>query len=129
MAAPAPPAPESPAPRCTDRPLSRPRCPPALPPAPAGSPPPAPPADTAGTPAPTGPALHGQPVNRRVSQGRARNDRTALVRTLCAGLHWRSSGRGSAWLERLVRDQEVGGSNPLAPTKSLKDLQVLPHCN
>ena len=29
-----------------------------------------------------------------------------------------SSGRGSAWLERLVRDQEVGGSNPLAPTTS-----------
>ena len=28
-----------------------------------------------------------------------------------------STGRGSAWLERLVRDQEVGGSNPLAPTK------------
>jgi hypothetical protein len=27
-----------------------------------------------------------------------------------------ASGRGSAWLERLVRDQEVGGSNPLAPT-------------
>jgi hypothetical protein len=27
------------------------------------------------------------------------------------------TGRGSAWLERLVRDQEVGGSNPLAPTK------------
>ena len=27
-----------------------------------------------------------------------------------------SSGRGSAWLERLVRDQEAGGSNPLAPT-------------
>ena len=26
------------------------------------------------------------------------------------------SGRGSAWLERLVRDQEAGGSNPLAPT-------------
>lgn len=26
------------------------------------------------------------------------------------------SGRGSARLERLVRDQEVGGSNPLAPT-------------
>jgi hypothetical protein len=24
----------------------------------------------------------------------------------------------------LVRDQEVGGSNPLAPTKSLKDLQT-----
>ena len=26
------------------------------------------------------------------------------------------SGRGSAWLERCVRDAEVGGSNPLAPT-------------
>ena len=26
------------------------------------------------------------------------------------------SGRGSAWLERLVRDQEVPGSNPGAPT-------------
>jgi hypothetical protein len=27
-----------------------------------------------------------------------------------------ASGRGSAWLERFVRDEEVGGSNPLAPT-------------
>ena len=26
------------------------------------------------------------------------------------------TGRGSARLERLVRDQEVGGSNPPAPT-------------
>jgi hypothetical protein len=34
--------------------------------------------------------------------------------SLFSPLH--SSGRGSAWLERLVRDQEVGGSNPLAPT-------------
>jgi hypothetical protein len=25
------------------------------------------------------------------------------------------AGRGSAWLERLVRDQEVAGSNPVAP--------------
>ena len=32
----------------------------------------------------------------------------------------RLSGRGSAWLERLVRDQEVGGSNPLAPTNLLE---------
>ena len=32
-------------------------------------------------------------------------------------LHIGHSGRGSAWLERLVRDQEAGGSNPLAPTK------------
>ena len=31
------------------------------------------------------------------------------------------SGRGSAWLERLVRDQEVGGSNPLAPTNLFKN--------
>ena len=34
-----------------------------------------------------------------------------------------------AWLslvERLVRDQEAGGSNPLAPTKSLIDLQTFP---
>ena len=28
------------------------------------------------------------------------------------------SGRGSAWLERLLREQEAGGSNPLAPTIS-----------
>ena len=26
------------------------------------------------------------------------------------------SGCGSAWLERLVRDQEVAGSNPVTPT-------------
>ncbi len=26
-----------------------------------------------------------------------------------------SSGRGSAWLERTVRDREVAGSNPVAP--------------
>jgi hypothetical protein len=26
------------------------------------------------------------------------------------------AGRGSVWLERLVRDQEVAGSNPVAPT-------------
>ena len=35
------------------------------------------------------------------------------------------SGRGSAWLERLVRDQEVGGSNPLAPTTSFKISDLL----
>ena len=27
-----------------------------------------------------------------------------------------SSGRGSVWLERCVRDAEAGGSNPLTPT-------------
>ena len=35
-------------------------------------------------------------------------------------LSWRPgaclSGRSAAWLARLVRDQEAGGSNPLAPT-------------
>jgi hypothetical protein len=44
-------------------------------------------------------------------------------------LHWDQflplSGRGSAWLERLVRDQEVGGSNPLAPTNSINRLQIV----
>ena len=35
------------------------------------------------------------------------------------------SGRGSAWLERLVRDQEVGGSNPLAPTNSFNNLRCI----
>ena len=33
-----------------------------------------------------------------------------------------TSGRGSAWLERLVRDQEVAGSNPVAPTDDFEDL-------
>jgi hypothetical protein len=31
-----------------------------------------------------------------------------------AGAHL--SGRSAAWLARLVRDQEVDGSNPFAPT-------------
>src|ERR1700720_3810552 len=29
------------------------------------------------------------------------------------------SGRSAAWLARLVRDQEVDGSNPFAPTTSI----------
>ena len=29
---------------------------------------------------------------------------------------WQLSGCGSAWLERLVWDQEVAGSNPVTPT-------------
>ena len=28
-----------------------------------------------------------------------------------------NTGRGSAWLERCVRDAEVAGSNPVAPTQ------------
>jgi hypothetical protein len=35
-----------------------------------------------------------------------------------------TSGRGSAWLERLVRDQEVGGSNPLAPTNLFNEVET-----
>ena len=31
------------------------------------------------------------------------------------------SGRSAAWLACLVRDQEVGGSNPLAPTTENKE--------
>ena len=30
------------------------------------------------------------------------------------------SGRSAAWLARLVRDQEVEGSNPFAPTISFR---------
>src|SRR5438067_157037 len=36
---------------------------------------------------------------------------------------WRKkkwSGRSAAWLARLVRDQEVDGSNPFAPTTSFR---------
>jgi hypothetical protein len=34
---------------------------------------------------------------------------------------WASlSGRSAAWLARLVRDQEVEGSNPFAPTNSFR---------
>ena len=36
-----------------------------------------------------------------------------------------SSGRSAAWLARLVRDQEAGGSNPLAPTISFNHLDQL----
>ncbi len=35
------------------------------------------------------------------------------------------SGRSAAWLARLVRDQEVGGSNPLAPTTSFRIRDLL----
>jgi hypothetical protein len=48
-----------------------------------------------------------------------------LVRPL--KVSWRafhSSGRGSAWLERLLREQEVGGSNPLAPTNIFNEIAV-----
>ena len=35
------------------------------------------------------------------------------------------TGCGSAWLERLVWDQEVAGSNPVTPTT---DLSVMQEC-
>jgi hypothetical protein len=34
-----------------------------------------------------------------------------------------SPGRGSAWLERVVWDHEVEGSNPSAPTNVINNLQ------
>jgi hypothetical protein len=34
------------------------------------------------------------------------------------------SGRSAAWLARLVRDQEVEGSNPFAPTIFLNKLAL-----
>ena len=57
----------------------------------------------------------------------------ACLRSLTTRIHWPegwnrytgTSGRGSAWLERLVRDQEAGGSNPLAPTNSFNNLQAV----
>lgn len=33
---------------------------------------------------------------------------------------FRLSGRSAVWLARFVRDEEVGGSNPLAPTSRQK---------
>ena len=35
------------------------------------------------------------------------------------GVIYFSTGCSSAWLERLVRDQEVAGSNPVSPTECL----------
>ncbi len=37
-----------------------------------------------------------------------------------------ASGRGAAWLARLLGVQEVPGSNPGGPTKRFKDLQTTP---
>ena len=37
----------------------------------------------------------------------------------------RRSGRSAAWLARLLREQEVGGSNPLAPTRRGKGDPIL----
>ena len=38
------------------------------------------------------------------------------IRAIVSAPECLPSGRSAAWLARLVRDQEAGGSNPLAPT-------------
>jgi hypothetical protein len=43
------------------------------------------------------------------------------LRGVCSGASL--SGRSAAWLARLVRDQEVDGSNPFAPTTFLPYIQ------
>jgi hypothetical protein len=42
--------------------------------------------------------------------------RSMVMRDKLFAVVFKISGRSAAWLARLVRDQEVGGSNPLAPT-------------
>ena len=42
--------------------------------------------------------------------------RSVMMRDKLFAVDFKISGRSAAWLARLVRDQEVGGSNPLAPT-------------
>jgi hypothetical protein len=42
--------------------------------------------------------------------------RSLVMRDKLFAVVFKISGRSAAWLARLVRDQEVGGSNPLAPT-------------
>jgi hypothetical protein len=48
-----------------------------------------------------------------------------VMRDKLFGSRYQLSGRSAAWLARLVRDQEVGGSNPLAPTTSFKIRDLL----
>src|SRR5260370_9646174 len=56
--------------------------------------------------------LSGRPA--RASRSDRKDRKLFVVPQGCC----KPSGRGSAWLERLVRDQEVDGSNPFAPTTS-----------
>src|SRR5713226_1927420 len=64
--------------------------------------------------------LSGRPARASRSD---RKDRKLFVVPLWL-LYVRPSGRGSAWLERLVRDQEVDGSNPFAPTNPFANHQL-----
>ena len=56
-------------------------------------------------------APHGKPSPLRGHTSRAMENRPAAC-----GRDPAKSGHSSAWSERTVRDREVGGSNPLAPT-------------
>src|SRR5712692_12001794 len=58
--------------------------------------------------------LSGRPA--RASRSDRKDRKLFVVPQGCC----KPSGRGSAWLERLVRDQEVDGSNPFAPTTSFR---------
>jgi hypothetical protein len=48
--------------------------------------------------------------------------RSLVMRDKLFAVVFKISGRSAAWLARLVRDQEVGGSNPLAPTITFHQL-------
>ena len=52
--------------------------------------------------------------------------RSVVRRDKLFAVVFKISGRSAAWLARLVRDQEVGGSNPLAPTIFQKKSSVTP---
>src|ERR1700693_2422096 len=51
--------------------------------------------------------------------------RSMVMRDKLFAVVFKISGRSAAWLARLVRDQEVGGSNPLAPTTFLQTNQTV----
>ena len=61
----------------------------------------------------------------RVSRGNSRERLQAatIPRKLISPVFIEDSGRSAAWLARLVRDQEVEGSNPFAPTTLIPPIQ------
>src|ERR1700693_5089832 len=48
--------------------------------------------------------------------------RSMVMRDKLFAVVFKIAGRSAVWLARLVRDQEVGGSNPLAPTAKTEGL-------